>query len=136
MIRRAARFSYFGLAWLFVLGIMTQVFFAGMGIFGGRSNWETHSGLGHFLGLFPLVMLAMVFVGGYTRAMKGLTGLLFMTYLLMADFVIFIRRPPFVAAVHPVLAMILFATAVHLANKARGFLADSASTSPSAKASS
>lgn len=130
MIRKIARWAYLTLSWVFVAGILTQVFFAGMGIFAGGPNWDTHIGLGHLLGMFPLLMTILVFIGGYPRRTKGMTVLLFFVYLLMADFVIFIRQPPQVAALHPVLALILFVTAFTLARKARTFVTSSAEESP------
>lgn len=132
MIRKITRWVYLALSWVFVAGILTQVFFAGMGIFAGRSNWETHGGLGHLLGLFPLLMVILVFVGGYPRRTKGMTILLFLVYLFMADFVIFIRQPPQVAALHPVLALILFATAIAVARNARTFVGASTAEPPAA----
>ncbi len=118
MIRRIVRILYLLFAWLFVAGILIQVFIAGLGLFGSRGNWETHIGLDHTLGLLPLLMLVLVFFGGYSRSSKGLTALLFVNYLLLADFVIFIREPPLVAALHPVLALVLFATAFAIARRA------------------
>ena len=125
VLRGAVRAAYTVAAWLFVVGILAQVFFAGMGLFACRASWETHIGLGHLLGLLPLLMVILVLASGYPRRTKGFTALLFLNYLLMADLVIFIRRPPQVAALHPVLAVILFAFAVHVARESLALMGTS-----------
>jgi hypothetical protein len=46
---RIARFVYTVAAWLFVAGVVAQVFLAGMVVVAGRSGWDGHTGLGHAL---------------------------------------------------------------------------------------
>ena len=107
---KVSRTLYMLFAWLFVAGVMTQVFFAGMTVVAGRWPWTNHAGLGHFLGLPLLIMLVTMYAGKLPGRMKRLTWLLFLVYVLQADVLIFLRvSAPVLAAFHPVLALVDFA---------------------------
>ncbi len=112
MRNKLAPTTYLLTACLFCTGILVQVFLVGLSLLGGRPSWDTHIGLGHGLGILALVMLVLAYVGRMPRPIKPLTWLNFGIYFLLADFVIFQRESaPVIAALHPVLAMILFPVA-------------------------
>lgn len=116
---RVSRYGYTAAAWLFAAGILTQVFLIGLSLLGGRPSWQTHVGLGHGLAIAPLVMIVSAYVGRLPRPMKPLTWLALVVYVLLADVVIFLRRSvPLVAALHPVLAVLLFGVVGFLAVQA------------------
>lgn len=116
---KASRMIYWAFAWLFVVGVITQVFFAGMAVVAARMSWENHIGLGHTLALPLLVMLVTMYTGRLPGRMKRLTWLLFGVYVLQADVLIFLRASaPVLAAFHPVLALVDFALALVLARQA------------------
>jgi hypothetical protein len=113
---RGARIVYTGAAWLFVLGVLSQVFLAGMVVVAGRMGWSNHVGLGHMLALPLLVMLITAYLGRLPGSSKWLTWLLFGVYILQADVIIFMRGSlPVVSAFHPVLALADFALALTVA---------------------
>jgi hypothetical protein len=113
---RVARFVYAIAAWLFVAGVVAQVFLAGMVVVAGRLGWDPHIGLGHTLGGPVLIMLITMYLGRLPGAMKRLTWLLFVVYVLQADVVIFLRgQAPVVSAFHPVFALVDFALGFALA---------------------
>lgn len=116
---RASRTIYAVFAWLFVVGVVTQVFFAGMVVVAGRWPWTNHASLGHFLALPLLIMLITVYVGKLPGRMKRLTWLLFLVYVLQADVLIFLRvSAPVLSALHPVLALADIVLGVTLARQA------------------
>ncbi len=116
MRNRISRYLYLVVAWLFVLGILGQVYLVGLSLLGGRPSWDDHIGLGHMIGGFALLMIIFGYLGRLPRSMKWLTWLNFGIYFLIADIVIFMRdSAPKVAALHPVLAIILFPVAGTLA---------------------
>jgi hypothetical protein len=43
---RAARYAYFALAWAFVVGVVLQVFFIGLGLFAEPEYRDTHAWFG------------------------------------------------------------------------------------------
>ena len=58
---RLAQIGYAVLSSVFVVCVLVQVFFAGMGAFG--ADWSLHLTFAHFLGLPPLLMAPMAFMG-------------------------------------------------------------------------
>ena len=102
-------------AGLFVAGVLVQVFFAGMVVVSRLSGWSNHINLGHGLGIFLLLMLVAMFPARLPVRMRWLTGLLFLVYVIQADVIIFMRSSvPYVAALHPVLALFDFLIGQHL----------------------
>jgi Zn-dependent protease with chaperone function len=103
-----ARYLYLALVWLYVAGIVVQVFLAGMGLFGAQRDFEPHIGLGWLLHLVPILLLIVAAV-----ARVGSRLLWWNTALLVVQFVqpiLALARDdvPVVAAFHPVLALIIF----------------------------
>lgn len=116
---RIARFVYLAFAWLFVAGVLTQVFLAGMVVVSLRLSWEPHIGLGHSLAFPLLLMLISMYLGRLPRPVKTLTWVLFGVYVLQSDVLIFMRlQAPVLAALHPVLALVDFALGLALARRA------------------
>lgn len=116
---RIARFVYLAFAWLFVLGVVTQVFLAGMVVVAGKIGWGYHASLGHMLGFPILFMLVSMYVGRLTGSVKKMTWSLFGVFLLQAEVLIFLRvQAPVLSAFHPVMALVDFALGYALARQA------------------
>lgn len=126
------RLVFVFLAWLFVAGILFQAYLAGLGLLGGGSTlftrqrmWDTHIGLGHTIGVLPLLMLLLVFLSRFPRAIKALTGLLFGVYIIQTTVFAMVRQDaPALAALHPALALLLFTLALTVAWRAGKLLAE------------
>ena len=117
---KASRFAYMIFAWLFVFGVLVQVFFAGMVVVARQTNWENHIGLGHTLALPLILMLITAYLGKLPGRMQRLNWLLLAVYILQADVLIFLRASaPVLSALHPVLALLDFALGAALASLAR-----------------
>jgi hypothetical protein len=114
------RYLYAALAVLFAVGVVVQVFLAGVGLF-GAGNLDGHRGLGYLLSLAPiLVVLAgwAARAGGRSMLMAGgLVVVAFVQGLLpsLRD------AAPLVAALHPVNALLLFGLAILVARRAVAF---------------
>jgi len=116
---KIARYIYWGAAWLFLVGIVVQVFLAGMVVVAVRMSWDPHVGLGHTLAGPLLFMLITMYLGRMPGSLKRLTWLLFGVYVLQADVVIFLRgQAPVISALHPVFALADFALVLALARRA------------------
>ncbi len=116
---RIARYVYRVFAWLFVVGVVAQVFLAGMVVVAGRMSWDNHVALGHTLAAPLLFMLVSMYLGRLPGSLKRLTWLLFVAYVLQADVVIFLRgQAPLISALHPVFALVDFALGYALARRA------------------
>jgi hypothetical protein len=116
---RVSRYIFSGATWLFLAGVVAQVFLAGMTVVALQMGWANHIGLGHGLAFPLLVMLIAMYLGRLPGSMKWLTWLLFGAYVLQADVVIFLRfQAPVISALHPVMALVDFSLGVALARRA------------------
>lgn len=114
------RIPYLAISWLFVAGVLLQAFLAGMSLLGGQPAWGAHVGLGHSLLLLGLLLLALAYIGRFQRSVKNQTWILLGIYILVAMVFAIIRgAAPMVAALHPVLAFVLFWQSVVVAQQAR-----------------
>jgi hypothetical protein len=104
---------------LFLVGVVTQVFLAGMAVVARQMSWNNHIGLGHLLSAPLLLMLISQYPARLPGRLKKLTWLLFGVYILQADILIFLRvDAPVLSAFHPVLALADFALALALVRAA------------------
>lgn len=107
---KVTRYIYLVLAILFVIGVLYQVYLAGLVVVAAKPGWGNHINLGHTLAGPLLFMLITQYLGKLPRSTKVLTWILFAVYALQADVVIFMRgSAPLVSALHPVLALVDFA---------------------------
>jgi Family of unknown function (DUF6220) len=114
---------------LFLIGVLTQVFLAGMVVVARQISWTNHVSLGHLLGLPLLVMLVSAYLGHIPRQMKHVNWLLIGVYVVQADVVIFMRSSaPLLSALHPVLALVDFALALSLLRGAWSLVRESGMT--------
>lgn len=111
-----SRYLYGVAAWVFVAGILIQVFLISLTFLLKRPSMPTHIGLGHGLAIAPLAMVVLAYTGQLLLPMKVFTWLTLVIYVLLADVVFFIQGfAPLVAAFHPVLAVLLFGVSGFLA---------------------
>jgi hypothetical protein len=115
---RLARIFYAVLSSVFVAGILTQVFFAGMGAFG--ADWSYHVTFVHFLEPIPLLMVPAAFVGRLSWGSRLLPfGLLF---LIGVQYTLAHAAVP-AAALHPVNGLLILLTSLFIARRAWAALA-------------
>jgi hypothetical protein len=130
MVVKWIRMLYLIVAWLFPVAILIQVFLVGLSLFTGQAYWSTHGDVGHTLAILPLFLIILAYLGRLPSAEKGLTWLMFGVYLVQAEVFAAIRADvPFLAAFHPVLALVLFALALIIALRARRVVGLTSSTS-------
>jgi Family of unknown function (DUF6220) len=107
MAQRIAGAIHLAAAWLLVIGLLVQIFLAGLGIFDDPGAFATHRDFGHLLEILPVVVLVTALVAGYGRwralAGLGLLALLFLQTLLVLQ----ASSAPVIAALHPVNAFVL-----------------------------
>ncbi|MGH2371726.1 MAG: DUF6220 domain-containing protein, partial [Chloroflexota bacterium] len=116
-----ARRGYAALAWIFVGCLVVQVFLAGLGVFAGPANWRWHTTFVHFFELLPLLMLALAFLGRLPGRLRWLTAGLFALIFVQYATANLGDAPSIqiVAALHPVVALILFWGAIVVAQRAQ-----------------
>ena len=109
---RAARFVYAALALAFVVAILLQVYFIGLGLFSSADFRQLHADFGWLLHLAPpfIVLAAGLAAAGRTLILKtiALAVVIFLTPILAA-----LRADaPLAAAFHPVGAVLGFVLAI------------------------
>lgn len=103
---RAARWAYVILAWAFLLGLVAQVFVAGLGLFAGSGNWETHVNLGWTIHLLPLLVLLAAALSRAGRRHWQWALALAAVVFVIPILALFRFDVPVLAAFHPVGALI------------------------------
>ena len=122
---RAARFVYAALTSAFVVGILLQVYFIGLGLFSSADFTKIHAEFGWILHLVPpfILLAAALARAGRTQIIRAvvLAVLIFFVPILAA-----IRADaPLTAAFHPVGAVLAFVLAVLVARGATSLLRSS-----------
>src|SRR5262245_43552769 len=99
---RLSRRAYAVVAWLFVAGVVIQVFLAGLGVFDDPATFQVHAGWGYMLELLPIILLVLALVGRLGRRLVLYAVALFGMFILQSLFVGLRADVPAIAALHPV----------------------------------
>lgn len=126
---RGVRMAHLVVAWSFVATILIQVFLAGLFVFGESSSRALHRDFGYALLLPPLAMLILAPLGRLPRKAIITDGLLLLLWFIQTSLPLPIFRP-FLAALHPVLALLMFGLASMVAVRARAFVPRPLGTAP------
>jgi Family of unknown function (DUF6220) len=110
---RLARIGYAVLSSIFVVCVLVQVFFAGMGAFG--ADWSYHVSFVHLLEPLPLLMVPVAFVG---RLSWGSRLLPFTLVVLIGAQYAFANTAIPAAALHPLNALLIFLIGLFIARRA------------------
>ena len=123
---RAMRVLYIVFAWLFALCILIQVFLAGLGVFVSGTWFSTHMEFAHFFEGLPLFMLIVALLGRLPRSFPLLSLLLIVQFALQYAFVELAGslNVAFLAAFHPVNAIVMFWVTVYVARRATAYAAN------------
>jgi hypothetical protein len=121
--RRWARRGLVIAAWLFVAGVVGQVFLAGLGVFGvPAGDFSTHRDFGYLVGWLTLVILVLAIAGRLPRRVIGLSALLLILFALQSVFVAIRDEYPAVAALHPLNGFLILLVGIIIARDARRFI--------------
>jgi hypothetical protein len=113
-----ARYAFAGAAWIFVVGILTQAFLAGAGLFKWTRNLELHMGFGYLVAYWTLVLLLLLLPARIDRRTALLTVLLFVLAGILQPILPYAKRDmPVVAALHPVNALVIFVLGIVIARR-------------------
>jgi hypothetical protein len=125
MARRISRPVHVVVAWLFVIGLLYQVFLAGLGVFDSSTAFLTHRDTGYVLTFVPVLLAVTGFLGRFGWLQVGAALFMVVQFILQSVFVLQRDSMPAVAALHPVNGVLILVIAVWLASDAwRRFNAD------------
>ena len=118
MAKRVARPIHLVVAWLLVVGLLVQVFLAGMGVFSSATEFATHRDFGYLLEALPFVLFLAALVGGMGRRHVIAAAVMFVQFLLQSILVLQRDSMPAIAALHPVNGFLILLIAVWVARDA------------------
>jgi hypothetical protein len=121
---RGWRIVFATAAWLYLAGIVVQVFLAGAGLF-DLFDWRLHTDLGWGLGTAPVAMLVLAFAARLERRTVWLTFGLAVAAVVQPELAAARSSLPVVAALHPVNALLVFWLAWLVARRSAMHLASS-----------
>jgi hypothetical protein len=124
---RQIRIAFVVTAWLFMACVVVQVFLAGLGVFAGTSNFDTHRNFGYIFGWLTLVLLVLGIAGRTGRQFIGPAGLILVLFALQSVFVALRADVPVAAALHPVNGLAIFLVAFIVATRSLTLLDGTAS---------
>jgi hypothetical protein len=120
-----ARVLFFGLAVVYLAGVVVQFFLAGLGTFGATS-FDAHQAFGLVLAVLTLILLVLAVVGKVPRLLIGLAVILLGLNVLQ----MFLARVDVeeVAALHVVNALAIVFVAHEIMQRSRRYLASKMAT--------
>lgn len=119
---RGGRFVYAALAWAFVVAILLQVYFIGLGLFSSSDFKEIHATFGWILHLVPPFILLAAALARAGRIQILRTAALAVLFFFVPILAAFRAEAPLTAAFHPVGAMLAFVLAIVVARGATSLL--------------
>jgi hypothetical protein len=120
-----ARVLFFGLAVIYLAGVVVQFFLAGLGTFGATS-FDAHQAFGLVLALLTLILLVLAVVGKVPRLLIGLAVILLGLNVLQ----MFLAQVDVeeIAALHVVNALAIVFVAHEIMQRSRRYLASKMAT--------
>ena len=109
---------YLALVWLYMAGIVVQTFLAGAALFSTGGSFEAHRNLGWTLHLVPVLLLVVAVVGRVGRDLVWWTVALLVVQGIQPLLPGLRGGLPWLAALHPVLALAIFWLALTIGLKA------------------
>lgn len=120
-IARWGRIAFTGVVGLFLAALGLQVFLAGMSIFFDATWWQAHMTTAFFIEMLPIVMIVLAFAGRLPRIFALSSVLLLGLIMLQYAFVEVAAQTGvrWIAAFHPMNALVMFAVGLLLFRKAQ-----------------
>jgi nicotinamide riboside transporter PnuC len=115
---RSARYVYAALALAFVVAILLQVYFAGLGLFVGSKGFDLHVSFGWLLHLGPLPIVVAAALARAGRRQILQVAALAVTFFFVPILAAIRADAPYTAAFHPVAAVLGFLLATVVARGA------------------
>jgi hypothetical protein len=119
---RVGRYAYAALIWVFLAFLVTQIFFAGIGLFVRPADMSLHRGFGWFVHLLDLPLLLAALVARVGRPTIWWVLALFLTSAIQPFLPELSDAAPLLAALHPLNAVNLCLITVKLALETPRFL--------------
>lgn len=117
-----ARLVFKGMVRLFAICILIQVFLAGLALFWDSAQWASHTGFARLLIVVSILILVNSFIARLPLSLRLRSASLFGIIILIAVSAKLPSGIGYLAALHPVLALMLFFGTVSLVRKTDGLI--------------
>ena len=114
-MQSGARMLHLVLSCLLVVGLLYQVFLAGLGVFDSAARFAFHRDFGYALSIVPLLLIIVGLVGRMGRRMALLALVVGLLFVLQSVFVVMRTTSPEIAALHPVNGFVILLLTLVLA---------------------
>jgi Family of unknown function (DUF6220) len=121
---RWSRIAVVALAWLFTAGLVIQFFLIGLSLFKSADYLEDQKSLGDWLGPIPITLMLAALIGRLPMRLIMMAALLLILY--GVQYVLANVDDGYVAALHPVNALVLFWVSTQLGARTLDLLTRSA----------
>lgn len=121
---------YLALVWVYLAAIVVQVFLAGAALFYPGRDFELHRNLGWILHLVPVLLLIAALAGRVGRELVWWTVALLVVQGIQPLLPGVRADLPWLAALHPVLALVIFWLALSIGMRAWRLVRSSGPASP------
>jgi hypothetical protein len=121
---RWSRIAVVALAWLFTAGLVVQVFLIGLSLFQSADYLDDHKKVGDWLGPIPIALMLAALIGRLPMRLIMMAALLLVLY--GVQYALANVDDGYVAALHPVNALVLFWVSTQLGARTFDLLTRSA----------
>ena len=118
---QAVRYAYAAVAVVFVAAIAYQVFLAGLALFAG-GTWQSHVDFGYLASLIPVILIPLAWFARAGRRAIWLTVVTLVAAQVQTFLPLARESLPWIAALHPLNAMIVFGAGIAVARNAIGLV--------------
>ncbi|HEY4665797.1 MAG TPA: DUF6220 domain-containing protein [Anaerolineales bacterium] len=129
-MRRVARYFYVGVAWVAIAGFLANIYLAGMAVFVNRSYWDLHREFGYAVGWIVLIYPPLGLLAWIPRRLTAWLAGLLLYYLFHTILPVLQENLGWIAAFHPVSAVLLVWLGLSHARRAGALLLEGRALAP------
>jgi len=129
-MRKVARYTYVGVAWVAIAGFLGNIYLAGMAVFVNRSYWDIHTEFGYAVGLIVPIFILLSLLAWIPRRLTTWLAALLLYYIFHTILPLLQENLGWIAALHPVSAVLLVWLGLTHARRAGALLLERRAVAP------
>ena len=129
-MRRVARYIYVAVAWVAIAGFLGNIYLAGMAVFVNRSYWDIHTEFGYAVGWIVPIFILLGLLAWIPRRLTAWLAALLLYYIFHTILPLLQENLGWIAALHPVSAVLLVWLGLTHARRAGALLLNPPASAP------
>jgi len=129
-MRRVARYLYVAVAWVAIVGFLGNIYLAGMAVFVNRSYWDIHREFGYAVGWIVPIGILLGLLAWIPRRLTAWLATLLLYYMFHTILPLLQEDLSWIAALHPVSAVVLVWLGLAHARRAGALLLERRAVTP------